>query len=59
MYYRELQDAREALTGPGGDFEIIETEIFGNRIRDFKNRPNSIREIWLATAEFADRPYIV
>ena len=56
MYYRELQDAREALTGPGGDFEIIETEIFGNRIRDFKNRPSSIREIWLATAEFAALP---
>lgn len=59
MHYKELAVAREKLTGPGGDFEIIETEILGNRIRDFKNRPNSIREIWLSTAQFADRDYIV
>ena len=59
MYYEELQAAKDQLTGPGGAFEIIETEIFGNRIRDFKNRPNSIREIWLATAQYADRPYLI
>nr|WP_070958525.1 class I adenylate-forming enzyme family protein [Hyphomonas sp. Mor2] len=59
MYYEELKAAREQLTGPGGPFEIIETEILGNRIRDFKNRPNSIREIWLATTPFADRTYLV
>ncbi len=59
MHYKELQTARDALTGPGGDFEIIETEILGQRIRDFKNRPNSIREIWASTAPFADRDYIV
>lgn len=59
MYYDELQAAKAKLTGPGGDFEIIETEILGHRIRDYKNRPNSIREIWLSTAEFADRTYLV
>ncbi|MEM1147284.1 MAG: class I adenylate-forming enzyme family protein [Pseudomonadota bacterium] len=59
MYYTELHAAREALTGPGGEFEITESEILGHRIRDYKNRPNSIRDIWLATAQFADRPYLV
>jgi long-chain acyl-CoA synthetase len=59
MHYTELQAARDKLTGPGGDFEIIETEILGHRIRDYKNRPNSVREVWLATAQFADRDYIV
>lgn len=59
MYYQELQAAKEKLTGPGGDFEIIETEILGHRMRDFKNRPNSIREIWQATAPFAERTYLV
>ena len=59
MHYKELLAARDALTGPGGDFEIIETEILGHRIRDFKNRPNSIRDIWLSTTQFADRTYIV
>lgn len=59
MYYKELKAAQETLTGPGGAFEIIETEIFGNKIRDFKNRPNSVRDIWLSTAQFADRPYLI
>jgi long-chain acyl-CoA synthetase len=59
MYYEELAAAREKLTGPGGDFEIIETEILGNKIRDFKNSPNSIRDIWLSTAQFAERTYLV
>ena len=55
MYYSELKQAHDALTGPGGDFEIIETEILGQRIRDYKNSPKSIRDIWLSTAQFADR----
>ncbi|MEO1189939.1 MAG: class I adenylate-forming enzyme family protein, partial [Pseudomonadota bacterium] len=59
MYYKDLQIAREELTGPGGAFEIIETEILGQRMRDFKNRPNSIRDIWLSTTQFAERDYIV
>lgn len=59
MYYAELQKAREMLTGPGGDFEITEREIMGNRILDYKNAPPSIREFWLSAAAFADRAYIV
>ena len=59
MYYAELQKAREALTGPGGDFEIVVQEVLGNRIRTYKNAPTSVREVWLATREFADRDYLV
>ncbi|MEM9570556.1 MAG: class I adenylate-forming enzyme family protein [Pseudomonadota bacterium] len=59
MHYKELQAAREKLTGPGGDFEIIETEILGQRMRDYKNRPNSVREVWLSTTQFAERDYLV
>ena len=59
MHYAELLKAREELTGPGGDFEIIEAEVLGNRIRTYKNAPASVREFWLSTAEFAERPYLV
>jgi len=59
MYYEELRAASEKLTGPGGDFEIIETEVLGNIVRDFRNRPSSIREIWLSTAQHADTTYLV
>ena len=59
MYYAELKKAREALTGPGGEFEIVEQEILGNRIRTYKNAPSSVRDVWLATREFSDRDYLV
>jgi long-chain acyl-CoA synthetase len=59
MHYAELLKAREELTGPGGDFEIIEAEVLGNRIRTYKNAPPSVREFWLSTIQFADRPYLV
>lgn len=59
MHYQQLQKAREQLTGPGGDFEIIEADILGNRIRTFRNAPGSIRDFWLSTAPFAGRTYLV
>ncbi|MEM8633793.1 MAG: class I adenylate-forming enzyme family protein [Pseudomonadota bacterium] len=59
MHYDQLLSAREALIGPGGDFEITETEILGNRIRDYKNGPKTIREIWSSTRAFAENTYLV
>jgi len=59
MYYAELRTAREQLTGPGGPFEIVTTEVRGVPIRTYKNQPPSIRELWLSTAIYADRPYII
>lgn len=59
MYYEELRAVGEKLTGQGGEFEIIETEVLGTRVRDYKNRPNSVREIWLSTAQYADTTYLV
>ena len=59
MYYAELRQAREELTGPGGMFEIVEADVLGNRIRIYKNAPPSVREIWLSTIAFADRPYLI
>ena len=59
MHYDELLKAREELTGPGGDFEIVEAEVLGNRLRVYKNAPASVREVWLSTAQFADRTYLI
>jgi long-chain acyl-CoA synthetase len=59
MHYAELKAARGELTAPGAQFEIIEADILGHRIRAFKNAPPSVREVWLASAAFADRPYLV
>ena len=59
MHYTELLKAREELTGPGGEFEIVEAEVLGNRLRVYKNAPPSVREVWLSTLQFADRDYLV
>ena len=59
MHYAELLKAREELTGPGGAFEIAEADVLGQRIRTYKNAPPSVREVWLSTLQFAERPYLV
>jgi long-chain acyl-CoA synthetase len=59
MHFAELRAVREELTGPGGQFEIAEADVLGQRLRVFKHAPPSIREFWLSTAAFADRPYLI
>jgi long-chain acyl-CoA synthetase len=59
MHYAELLKAREELTGPGGPFEIVEAEVLGHRIRTYKNAMPSVRDLWLGTIAFAQRPYLV
>ncbi len=59
MHYAELLAARHELTGPGGAFEIVEVPVRGQLLRSYKNAPTSVRDIWLATAAFADNTYLV
>ena len=59
MHYAELKRAKEELTGPGGQFEITEAEVLGQRMKVYKNAPPSIRELWLSTMMFGDRPYLL
>ncbi len=59
MHYAELKKAREELTGPGGPFEIVRADILGQKLLSYKNAPPSIREVWLSTTQFADRPYLI
>jgi long-chain acyl-CoA synthetase len=59
MHYAELHKAAAELTGPGGQFEIVEAEVLGNRIKVYKNAPPSAREFWLASAAWGDRPYLI
>ncbi len=59
MHYPELKQAWADLTAPGAPFEIEVKSVRGSPIRCFKNAPPSIRSLWLSTAAFADRDYIV
>ena len=59
MHYKELLKARDELTGTDGAFEITETEVLGNRVRIYKNAPLNVRDVWLSTIQFSDRPYLI
>ena len=59
MHYAELNQAWSELTAPGAPFEIVEIEVRGARLKSFKNAPPNIRALWLSTAAFADRDYLV
>ena len=59
MYYKELKAVWSTLTGPGAPFEIVPIEVRGETLRSYKNAPPSVRELWLSTAAFADRDYVV
>ena len=59
MHYKELKQAWSELTAPGAPFEVETIEVRGQKIRSYKNVMPSVRELWLSTAQFADRDYLV
>ena len=59
MHYSELKAAWNELTAPGAAFEIVEVEVGGHSLRAFKNAPPSVRDLWLSTAAYAERPYLI
>ena len=59
MHYVELRAAREELIASGAPFEIVEADVRGLRLRTYRDAPPSVRDLWLSTAAFAERPYLV
>ena len=59
MHYAELNKAWMELTQPGAPFEIAEVELEGTRVRAFSNAPPNVRALWLSTAAFGARDYLV
>jgi acyl-CoA synthetase (AMP-forming)/AMP-acid ligase II len=52
-------ELRARLTGPGAPFEIVEETVLGERMRVFKNRPRSLRELLAASAGQGEKEYLV
>jgi len=59
LHYQELKTAWDELTAPGAPFELVVQEVRGAPLKVFKNAPPNVRAIWLSTAAFADRTYLV
>jgi long-chain acyl-CoA synthetase len=56
---RTVDEIEAELIGPGGAFEISVEEVLGERIKVFKNRNGSLREIVENSANHADNEYII
>lgn len=57
--YQELNEVWDQVTGPGSPFEITEVDVRGIRTRAFAAAPPTLRDVWLASAQFAGKDYLV
>jgi long-chain acyl-CoA synthetase len=57
--YEELRQVWAEMTGPDSLFAITETEVRGENLKTYAMAPNSLRDIWMLAAGFADREYLV
>lgn len=56
---KSVQEIEAELTGPGGAFEIGFENVLGERIKVFKTRNRSLREIVESSVNHADNEYII
>ena len=54
-----LKQVTDKLTAPGEMFTIGEAEVLGHKKKVWANAPASLRDVWLNTAEFSERDYLV
>lgn len=59
MHYAELKAAWAELTAPGAQFEIVPTEVRGVKVPGYKNAPPNVRALWLSTAAYGERDYLI
>ena len=57
--YQKLREVWNELVAEDGPFAITEVVVNGNAIRTYAAAPPSLREVWLASAAFAERDYLV
>lgn len=58
-HYRELDRAWQELTAPGAPFEMATITLRGAPTRVFRSVPATVRDLWLPTAAFGDRDYMI
>lgn len=57
--YEELKNAWSELTAAGQIFQIETIEVRGAPVLSYALAPDSLRDIWLGTAAYADREYLI
>ncbi len=59
MNYSVLNQAWADLTAPGQPFELVDQPVNGTIVRNYKNTPRNVRDLWLSTTQYADREYLI
>jgi long-chain acyl-CoA synthetase len=59
VHYSEMKQVWAELTAPGQPFEIIEAPVRGAPMKMYKNAPPNVRALWLSTAAYGERDYLV
>ncbi|HEY5289718.1 MAG TPA: class I adenylate-forming enzyme family protein [Caulobacteraceae bacterium] len=59
MLYEELKKAWGELTAPGAPFETVPIEVRGVPCLTYKNAPPNVGALWLSTAAYGERDYLV
>ncbi len=57
--YAELKHVFDNLTAEGQMFEMTEVDVGGQNLKAWKNAPGSLRDIWMLSAGYADKDYLV
>lgn len=57
--YEQHKEAWQELTAPGAPFEVEEIDVRGVTIKSYAAAPGSLRDVWLASAAFAENDYLV
>ncbi|MFT6519734.1 MAG: long-chain acyl-CoA synthetase, partial [Candidatus Azotimanducaceae bacterium] len=57
--YSELHTVWKEFTRPGQPFEITTKEVRGQQLKAYAAAPANMRDLWLSTAPFAERDYLV
>lgn len=56
---KTVEQIEAELIAPGGPFEIIEEEVLGEKMKVFKDRDRSLREIFDKSTNHGDNEYII
>ena len=54
-----ITEANAFLTAPGAIFEMETVQIRGQELRVWKNAPPTLREVFVATEQFAGRDFVI
>lgn len=57
--YKELRDVRAEMLAPDSMFAQGEIEVRGQTLKTFTGAPSSLRDVWLLSAGYAERDYLV